>query len=129
MKLIDRYISRTILVATAVVAIVVSALVALSAFIGEADNIGEGNFGIVQVIVYTLLKMPGHLYLVMPVVALLGSLLALGALAAGSELIVVRASGVSMRRLVVSVSIAAMSTVTSPVSSVMVNSARPGLPS
>ncbi|MES1945836.1 permease YjgP/YjgQ [Salinisphaera sp. C84B14] len=106
MKLIDRYISRTILVATAVVAIVVSALVALSTFIGEADNIGEGDFGIVQVIVYTLLKMPGHLYLVMPVVALLGSLLALGALAAGSELIVVRASGVSMRRLAVSVSIA-----------------------
>ncbi|MES1932891.1 permease YjgP/YjgQ [Salinisphaera shabanensis T35B1] len=106
MNLIDRYISRTILVATAVVALVVAALVALSVFIGEADNIGDGNFGVLQVIAYTLLKMPSNLYLVMPVVALLGSLLALGALAAGSELIVVRASGVSMRRLAVSVSVA-----------------------
>ena len=106
MKLIDRYISRTILVATAVVALVVAALVALSVFIGEADNIGDGNFGVLQAVIYTLLKMPSDIYLVMPVVALLGALLALGALAAGSELIVVRASGMSMRRLAVSVSIA-----------------------
>ncbi|MES1927934.1 permease YjgP/YjgQ [Salinisphaera dokdonensis CL-ES53] len=106
MNIIDRYISRTILVATGVVALVVGALVALSVFIGEADNIGDGSFGILQVIFYTLLKLPSNLYLVLPVVALLGSLLALGALAAGSELIVVRASGVSMRRLALSVSIA-----------------------
>lgn len=108
MNIIDRYISRTILIATAVVALVVGALVALSVFIGEADNIGDGNFGILQVILYVLLKLPSNLYLVLPVVALLGSLLALGALAAGSELIVVRASGVSMRRLAVSVSIAGL---------------------
>lgn len=106
MTLIDRYISRNILIATAVVALVVGALVSLSIFIGEADNIGDGNFGIMRVILYMLLKLPGHLYLVLPVVALLGSLLALGALAAGSELVVIRASGVSMRRLAVSVSIA-----------------------
>lgn len=106
MNLIDRYISRSILAATAVVALVVGALVALSVFIGEADNIGDGRFGLLQVIAYMLLKLPSNLYLVLPVVALLGSLLALGALAAGSELVVVRASGVSMARLAISVSIA-----------------------
>jgi len=84
----------------------VGALVALSVFIGEADNIGDGSFDLLKVILYMLLKLPSNLYLVLPVVALLGSLLALGALAAGSELVVVRASGVSMRRLALSVSIA-----------------------
>ncbi|GAB3679278.1 LPS export ABC transporter permease LptG [Salinisphaera aquimarina] len=106
MNLIDRYISRTILAATAMVALVVGALAALSVFIGEVDSIGEGSYGFVQVIAYTLLRMPSHLYLVLPVIALLGALLALGALAAGSELVVVRASGVSMARLAGSVSIA-----------------------
>jgi Predicted permeases len=106
MNIIDRYITRSILAATAVVALVVGALVALSVFIGEADNIGDGSFDLLKVILYMLLKLPSNLYLVLPVVALLGSLLALGALAAGSELVVVRASGVSMRRLALSVSIA-----------------------
>lgn len=105
MTLIDRYISRSILAATAVVALVVAALVALSVFIGEADNIGDGSYGLGQVLLFTLLRMPSNLYLVLPVIALLGALLALGALAAGSELVVVRASGVSMKRLAVSVSI------------------------
>jgi len=106
MKLIDRYISRNILVATAVVGLVVAALVALSVLIGEADSIGDGSYSLLDVIAYTLLRLPDNLYLVLPVVALLGALLALGALAAGSELVVVRASGMSMRRLALSVSIA-----------------------
>ncbi|MES1926750.1 LPS export ABC transporter permease LptG [Salinisphaera sp. T31B1] len=106
MKQIDRYISRTILVATGVVALVVGALVALSLFIGDADHIGDGDYGLPDLIAYTLLHLPSDLYLVLPVIALLGSLLALGALAAGSELVVVRASGMSMARLAVSVSIA-----------------------
>jgi len=106
MNLIDRYISRTILAATGVVALVVGALVMLSVFIGEADNIGDGNYGLLQVFAYMFLRLPGHLYLVLPVVALLGSLLALGALAAGSELIVIRSAGVSMVRLAGAVSLA-----------------------
>lgn len=108
MNLIDRYISRSIFAATATVALVVGALVMLSTFIGEADNIGDGGYGILQVLAYMVLRLPAHLNLVLPVVALLGSLLALGALAAGSELVVIRASGVSMKRLAVSVSVAGL---------------------
>ncbi|ROO37536.1 LPS export ABC transporter permease LptG [Salinisphaera orenii] len=106
MNIIDRYIGRSILVATATVALVVAALVMLSTFIGEADNIGDGGYGLAQVLAYMALRLPGHLNLVMPVVALLGALLALGALAAGSELVVIRAAGVSMKRLALSVSVA-----------------------
>ena len=106
MNLIDRYISRNILIATGVVALVIGSLVALSVLIGEADSIGDGSYGLLDVLAYTLLRLPDHMYLVLPVVSLLGSLLALGALAAGSELVVVRASGMSMQRLALSVSIA-----------------------
>lgn len=106
MKLIDRYISRSILVATAVVALVISALLLLMVFISEVDNLGEGTFGIGKVLLYVALMWPVRMYLVLPVVALLGSLLALGALAGGSELVVIRSAGVSMRRLAVSVGLA-----------------------
>ncbi len=106
MKLIDIYISRAILSATGVVALVVGALVMLSRVIGELDNLGDGDYGPLDLLGYVLLHMPSDLLLVLPVIALLGSLLALGALAAGSELVVLRSASVSMARLAGSVSVA-----------------------
>lgn len=106
MTLIDRYISRSILAATGVVALVVGALVTLMLFISEMDHIGDGSYGIGKVMLYMAFMLPVRMYLVLPVVALLGSLLALGALAAASELVVIRSAGVSMRRLAVSVGLA-----------------------
>lgn len=106
MKLFDRYIARTIFAATGMVLAVVIALVALMLFIGQVDNIGQGNYGLAKILIYCLLMLPGRLYTVLPVVALLGALLALGALAANSELVVIRSAGVSMKRLAVSVALA-----------------------
>lgn len=106
MTLLDRYISRSILAATGVVALVIASLMALIVFIDQADDIGRGSYGFLQVLLYTAYLLPKRMEMAMPVVALLGSLLALGGLAAGSELVVVRSAGVSMRRMAVSVSIA-----------------------
>lgn len=108
MKRIDRYISRSILAATGVVAIVVAALVVLSRFIGELGNVGSGDYGWLQMTVYVLLKTPADMLLVMPVIVLLGALMALGGLAAGRELLVLRSAGVSMARLAGSVSVAGL---------------------
>lgn len=106
MKRIDAYISRSILAATGVVALVVAALVILSRFIGEIDDVGSGDYGWLVMSVYVLLKTPSDMLLVMPVITLLGALMAIGSLAAGRELIVLRSAGVSMARLVGSVSVA-----------------------
>ncbi|WP_423821013.1 LPS export ABC transporter permease LptG [Salinisphaera sp. SPP-AMP-43] len=106
MNLIDRYIARAVLAATGVVVVVIVALLMLMLFISEVDNLGQGSFGLIKVLVWCVLMLPTRIYLVLPVVALLGALLALGALAAGSELVVIRSAGVSMKRLAVSVGIA-----------------------
>lgn len=103
---IDRYIARTILASTAMVVLVITALLFLLLFISEVDHMGEGSFGLAKLLIWSLLKLPGRIYFVLPVVALLGALFALGALAAGSELVVIRSAGVSMKRLAVSVGIA-----------------------
>ncbi|WP_158583424.1 LPS export ABC transporter permease LptG [Salinisphaera sp. Q1T1-3] len=108
MNLIDRYIARTIVAATGVVILVIGALLSLMLFISEVDNIGDGSYGLLKILAWVAMMLPARLYLVLPVVALLGSLLALGALAAGSELVVIRSAGVSMKRLAISVSFAGL---------------------
>lgn len=99
MRLLDRYIVRSVLQATAVVALAAAALSLVIGFIGEADNLGEGDYGLWQLLQYVLLSLPDELHLVFPVIALLGALIALGGLAAGGELVVMRAAGVSVVRL------------------------------
>lgn len=102
MKIIDRYIQAAVLQATGVVLLVVAGLSLVSTFIGEADNLG-GDYTLLRMLEYVLLSMPDNIHIVFPVAALLGALSALGALAAGSELVVIRATGVSARRLAWSV--------------------------
>ncbi|WP_348761826.1 LPS export ABC transporter permease LptG [uncultured Salinisphaera sp.] len=106
MTILDRYIARSVLGAIGVVLMVVGALLTLMLFISEVDNLGDGNYTLSKILIWMALMLPARLYLVLPVVSLLGALLALGALAAGSELVVVRSAGVSMKRLAVSVSLA-----------------------
>lgn len=103
MRILDRYIAAAILRAALVVGLAAAGLSLVSSFLGEADNIGSGDYGLLALSLYALLKLPGHLHSVLPIIALLGSLLGLGGLAAGSELTVVRAAGVSILRLAWSV--------------------------
>src|SRR5262249_38698508 len=96
---LDRYIVRTILGAVALVMAVVLVLGALFVFIDQQRDVGTGNYTEVGAFWYTLLNLPQLAYELLPIVALIGSLLGLGSLARGSELTVVRATGVSVARL------------------------------
>ena len=58
--------------------------------IGELDNLGEGTYGFMQALYYTLLKLPSTMFIVLPMASLIGALLGLGALATNSEIIVMR---------------------------------------
>lgn len=100
MKLIDQYIGRAVLQSTAVVMFILLSLFAFATFAGELDKIGHGNYGAVDAAQYTLLLMPGLAYQLFPIVMLLGAIIGLGMLASQSELIVMRAAGVSIKRIV-----------------------------
>lgn len=103
MKLLDRYLLTSILQGVGVVGLAVGGLILVSVLVSEASGLGTGNYGLPQLLEYVFLQLPDYLHLVFPVVALMGSLLALGALAAGGELVVMRASGASVGRLAWSV--------------------------
>ena len=99
MSLLDRYIVRAILGSVLLVMLVMLVLGALFVFIDQQDDIGTGHYTAFGAFWYTLLNLPQLAYELLPITALIGSLLGLGALARGSELTVVRASGVSTARL------------------------------
>lgn len=103
MRLIDRYIGRTVAVHTAVVLLILLAMYTFSSFVAEVDNVGKGTYTFLGAAQYIALLVPRQAYELFPLVALLGSMLGLGALAGSSELTVIRAVGVSVRRLSISV--------------------------
>lgn len=99
MNLLDRYIIRTIYVLTALVGLSVTTIYAFTAFVGDLGDTGRGRYGIPQLLAYTLLNLPTGLALMVPIIAMLGTLLGLGQLAAQNELTAIRAAGVSNLRL------------------------------
>jgi len=99
MNRLDRYIIRSVLALTALVALGLVTIYTLVVFISDIGETGKGRYGVLQVLEYSLLMMPSSLYILLPIVALLGALLGIGALARSSELTAMRASGVSMLRI------------------------------
>lgn len=100
MRLLDLHIGRAVLQSTAVVMLILLSLFAFATFAGELDNIGKLRYGVADALQYTLLLMPGLAYQLFPIVMLLGAIIGLGTLAGQSELIVMRAAGISIKRIV-----------------------------
>ena len=103
MRIINGYMFRAIIGSTLLVLAVLVSVGSFIEFVSQLDDLGEGSYDMLAAIQFVMLKMPRLAYEMLPVSVLLGALLGLGSLAAGSELIVLQAAGVSVRRLAVSV--------------------------
>jgi len=99
MKILDRYIGRTVAFGVLVVMLVLLALYSFVALVGEMDRVGVGHYGVVEAMKYVLYTLPKRVYELFPITALIGTLVGLGGLAAGSELTAIRAAGVSITRI------------------------------
>ena len=99
MNTLDRYLYRTVLLYTLMAMCVLLTLGALFVFISEQSDIGTGDYGTADAFLYTFLKLPEQIFELLPIGAMIGALMGLGNLAAGSELVVTRASGVSVWRI------------------------------
>ncbi|MBT8768191.1 LPS export ABC transporter permease LptG [Metapseudomonas boanensis] len=96
---LDRYIGTSVLFGILAVLGVIVSLAALFAFIDELGDV-EGGYGVMDAAWYVFLTLPRRLYDMLPMAALIGSLIGLGSLASSSELTVMRAAGVSIGRIV-----------------------------
>lgn len=99
MRILRRYLFREILATTGLVMSVLLGLAVFIEFVTQLDDVGTGNYGIPQALLYAALKMPNLAHIMLPMAVLLGALLGLGRLANHSELVVIRSAGVSQMRL------------------------------
>jgi lipopolysaccharide export system permease protein len=103
MKILDRYIGRTVLSHTLVVMLVLLSMYFFSTLVDELDYVGQGRYTTLVALQYGLMLLPRQAYELFPMVALLGGMLGLGTLASSNELTVIRAAGVSVRRIMLAV--------------------------
>lgn len=103
MKILNGYIRRHILFSTLIVVLVLLGVELLIELISELSDIGVENYGIMQALVYVPLRLPSDLYQLFPMAGFLGCLLGLGQLASTNQLVVMRASGVSISKIASSV--------------------------
>jgi len=103
MKILDRYIGQVVMQTVLAVVTILAVLFGMISFANEVDKIGQADYSFTVAVIYTLLKLPLQIYQLFPLSALLGTMMGLGMLANHSELVVVRAAGVSIRRIILSV--------------------------
>jgi lipopolysaccharide export system permease protein len=96
---LDRTIAATVLVGAVMGLVVIVSLSFVFEFIDEADDIGRGDYDLATAMAVVALSMVQRAYEAFPMATLIGALVSLGALAARSELIVMRAVGRSVGQI------------------------------
>ncbi len=98
MRKLNQYIARTVIGAVGMVLLVIVSLDAIAALV---DQLGElkGKYNFIEAMIYVGLTLPGRIYNNIPLSALVGCLAGLGMLATSSELVIMRAAGVSVAQI------------------------------
>ena len=99
MRRINSYVGSTIVSAILIVLLTIVGLDALASIIDELGEL-ERAYDFSEALLYVLFTLPGRVYEYIPFAALVGCLVGLGSLAGNSELVVMRAAGISVARLV-----------------------------
>jgi lipopolysaccharide export system permease protein len=101
----DLYVGRVVLVTVLLVWSVLVGLDVINAISSELNDLGKGSYSFGHAVAFVAYTIPRRAYTMFPTAAVIGALMGLGQLAASSELIALRAVGLSRRRLSLSVAI------------------------
>lgn len=99
MKTLQNYLALTIIKATGIVLLILSAVSGLIELLRQISEISGGHYSINTALLYVLLTTPQNVYEFFPMAGLLGSILGLGMLASRSEIVAMRASGLSLMKI------------------------------
>lgn len=97
--IVRRYLAREIYLTIVFVLVAFIALFSFFDLINELDEVGQNGYKIQHAALYVLLNAPTHLYQLLPIAALIGTIYLLAQLAAQSEFVIFRAAGMSTRQL------------------------------
>ena len=98
MKILQRYFLVSIMQAVAFVLVAFLGLIAFMDLTQELPSVGKGGYMMQHAVLYVLLLMPGHVYEVMPVAALIGTIYTMAQFAQSSEFTIMRASSMSTQQ-------------------------------
>ncbi|MDQ7075694.1 MAG: LPS export ABC transporter permease LptG [Gammaproteobacteria bacterium] len=101
--ILDRYIARAVIAGSLMVLLLITSVDAVFALINELSSVGKQDYDLTHAALYIVYTIPRRMHDYFASSVLIGSLLSLGAMAANSELIVMRSAGVSPKRIIRSV--------------------------
>jgi lipopolysaccharide export system permease protein len=108
MLILQRYIGLSVIRGFLLIALIMVSLFSIILLIEELDQVGTGSYNWIIAIKYVLLQTPKLLLDFAAFISLVGSILALGSLAANQELVAIETVGVSPRGVTNSVLVAAL---------------------
>ena len=94
-----RLLLRSSGVAIAATWVVLSGFALIGALLDQVDDFGQGDYGLEHALLFLSLQVPRRLYENFPMAAVIGAVLAMGGHAARSELVALRAAGLSPMRI------------------------------
>ncbi len=98
MRTVRRLLYRDIAGSVFFVALAFLALFFFIDFVDELDDVGQRGKGVGRVLLLVALQMPGHLYELMPISVLIGTIYALARMAQTSEFTILRTGGLGPGR-------------------------------
>lgn len=108
MKILNRYLASEVIRTTGLVMAVLLGIQCFMLLFNEISEVGKAGYSFMRALQVTLLQLPTQAYQLFPMAGFLGCLLGLGRLASSAELVVMRASGLSIQQIALSVAKAAM---------------------
>lgn len=102
MNILYRYLAKEIYASTLFVFAALLSLFAFFDLIHELGDLNRGQYHLPQVLGFVTLALPGHIYDLFPIAALIGTLFALAQFSASSEFTVMRVSGLSTQKFALS---------------------------
>ncbi len=112
MNILTAYIVKEVLKGSFLALMLLLTLFNLFSFSDELKDLGKGSYQLHEILVYLALSTPTVFYDLVPSGALIGSIFVLGAMANNSEIIAMRAAGVSVFWIIRSVMLAGVFLVT-----------------
>jgi lipopolysaccharide export system permease protein len=100
LKILDRYLIGAVIGGTIATLAVLLPLMGFFLLADEMDDVGENGYRFADAALFVILTIPRYAYQVFPIATLIGALVGLGSLASRSELVAMRAAGVSIARIV-----------------------------
>jgi lipopolysaccharide export system permease protein len=103
LTVLDRYLGRLYLSTTLFVSLIFVAVIGVITMITELSALTQG-YHFSNALTFVMSEVVNYIYQLFPILSMLGAILALGHLAAGNELIVMRTSGASIKKIMFSIS-------------------------